>query len=127
MDTFTPDDALKALREVNARYYHLEPGDGTRYEFIVGYTGAINQDEYFCMGVGGAKFPYAVFDGQDVRGYIERHPRWNYRENERGSCIADVNNPNMMDPWIEACKVDLECNPCTIVAAIMAVNSFMNS
>lgn len=127
MDTFMPDKALQVLQAVEARYFRLEPGDNTRYEFIVGYIGLSSPDEYFCMGVGGAKFPYAVFDGQDIRDYIKRHPKWNYREQQRGSCIADVNDPNQMDPWIDSCIIDLQVNPCTVVAAVMAVNHFMEA
>lgn len=124
MDTFMPEGALKALRGVNARYYHLEPGDGTRYEFIVGYIGLSDQDEYFCVGIGGARFPYTVFDGQDVRDYIERHPSWDGGPGER-SCIHKVGNEEHMDPWIADCQLDTQANPWTIVTAVMAVNSFM--
>ena len=125
MDTFMPDGALKALQEANARYYHLEPGDGTRYEFIVGYFGTHLQDEFFCMGVGGAKFPYVIFDGQDIRDYIERHPKWDGGVGAR-SCIVNKEEGSAIDFFIEACMIDTQVNPWTVIAAVMAVNNFMN-
>ena len=113
------DIGLKESRVALARYYHLEPGDGTRYEFMVMRKDAEN---LYCAEV----------HGLTCQGYI-------YREFSVLECFAELvpgklsfrggksGISELMHPYLGYITepAHANCNPWTARAMVFAMWQFL--
>lgn len=126
IDIFAPEGAFKAEADIRAVYYHIEPGDGTRYEFIV--TPYRDGEYLYCLSTGeGASFSSALYRIDEVQKYIDEHPKWDYKD--AGDTLGyDVDGgKSTFDRMVAYITSESACNPWTAVAALMAMNRYICS
>lgn len=123
-DTFAPEGAFKEATAIDAMYYHIEPGDGTRYEFVV--TPYRDGKCLYCLSTsGGAKFTSSIYQIAEVQQYIDSHPKWDHRDIVTiGKMGGGILTPDAMVYHI---MIESNCNPWTAVAALMAMNRYICS
>lgn len=110
------DVGLKSRRVGIARYYHLEPGDGTRYEFMV----MRRDEEYlYCAEVHGLTFQGYPFRETSV---IDC-----WRELKQGETVSASKPEFGPHPYIGyvSDRAHANCNPWTARAAVFAMWLFL--
>ncbi len=121
MTEWMPKPPVKATK-ISARYYHLEPGDATRYEFVV----HLHPTEMGCMvisGVGGATFGTTYVRVDELLEYLAKHPNWN----DQKQCISSRIVHAEVDPFLTYLKMTTGYySHMTGLAAVMAMKAFLD-
>ena len=110
------DIGLRESRVGIARYYHLEPGDGTRYEFLIMRK---DGDNLYCAEVNTLTFRGYIYRPSSILPCME--------ELKEGELSAKVDNrgPGLIHPYLGYIADKSHCNPWTARAAVFAMWRFL--